>query len=86
MTGADDKGTRDRAADYKGEGGERAANNNGIRAHRAESVKKERNQVYAKKTFSATRSVRFDFLLPPKHPMSGFRFISLILSLSLDIC
>ncbi len=28
---ADDDGTRDRAADYKGEGGERAANNNGIR-------------------------------------------------------
>ncbi len=28
---ADDDGTQDRAADYKGEGGERAANNNCIR-------------------------------------------------------
>ncbi len=28
---ADDDGTQDKAADYKGEGGERAANNNGIR-------------------------------------------------------
>ncbi len=28
---ADDNGTQDRAADYKGEGGERAANKNGIR-------------------------------------------------------
>jgi hypothetical protein len=27
----DDDGMQDRAADYKGEGGERAANNNGIR-------------------------------------------------------
>jgi hypothetical protein len=39
-TAADDDGTQDRAADYKGEGGEQAANNNGIRARRAESVKK----------------------------------------------
>jgi hypothetical protein len=31
------------AADYKGEGGERGANNNGIRARQAESVKKKRN-------------------------------------------
>ncbi len=28
---ADDNVTQDQAADYKGEGGERAANNNGIR-------------------------------------------------------
>ncbi len=28
---ADDNGTQDRAAEYKGEGGERAANNSGIR-------------------------------------------------------
>jgi hypothetical protein len=28
---ADNDGTQDRAADYEGEGGERAANNNGIR-------------------------------------------------------
>ncbi len=40
MTAADNDGTRDWMAHYKGEGGERAANNNGIRAHRAESVKK----------------------------------------------
>jgi hypothetical protein len=39
-TAADNKGMQDRAADYKGEGGERVANNNGIRARRAESVKK----------------------------------------------
>jgi hypothetical protein len=39
-TAADDNGMQDRAADYKGEGGERAVNNNGIRARRAESVKK----------------------------------------------
>ncbi len=39
-TAANDDGTQDWAADYKGEGEERAANNNGIRAHRAESVKK----------------------------------------------
>jgi hypothetical protein len=40
MTVADDDGTQDWAADYKGEGGERVANTNGIRACRAESVKK----------------------------------------------
>ncbi len=39
-TAEDDNGMHDWAADYKGEGGERAANNNGIRAHQAESVKK----------------------------------------------
>jgi hypothetical protein len=39
-TAADDNGTQDRAADYEGEGEERAANNNGIRACQAESVKK----------------------------------------------
>jgi hypothetical protein len=43
MTATDDNGTQYRAADYKGEGGERATNNNGIRARRAESVKKLRN-------------------------------------------
>ncbi len=31
-TVADNDGMQDQAADYKGEGGERAANNNGIRA------------------------------------------------------
>jgi hypothetical protein len=40
MTAADDNGTQDWAADYKGEGGERAVNNNGIRAGQAESMKK----------------------------------------------
>jgi hypothetical protein len=39
-TVADDNGMQDWAADYKGEGGEQAANNNGIRARRAESMKK----------------------------------------------
>jgi hypothetical protein len=40
MTAAEDAGMQDWAADYKGEGGEQEANNNGIRARRAESVKK----------------------------------------------
>jgi hypothetical protein len=39
-TAADNNGMQDWAADYEGEGGERAANNNCIRACRAESVKK----------------------------------------------
>jgi hypothetical protein len=39
MTATDDNGMQDRAADYKGEGGERAANNKGIRARWAESMK-----------------------------------------------
>ncbi len=40
MTAADSDGTQDQVADYKGEGGQRAANNNGIRASWAESMKK----------------------------------------------
>jgi hypothetical protein len=40
MTAADNDGTRDQGADYKGEGGERVANNNGIRALQAESMNK----------------------------------------------
>ncbi len=36
----DINGTQDWVADYEGEGGEQAANNNGIRARRAESMKK----------------------------------------------
>ncbi len=39
-TAAEDDGTQDWAANYEGEGGEWVANNNGIRAHRAESMKK----------------------------------------------
>jgi hypothetical protein len=39
-TVADDNGTQDWAADYEREGGERAVNNDGIRARRAESMKK----------------------------------------------
>ena len=42
-TAAEDDGTQDWAANYEGEGGEWVANNNGIRAHRAESMKKYRN-------------------------------------------
>jgi hypothetical protein len=38
-TAADNDGTQDWAADYEGEGGEQAANNNGIGACRAESMK-----------------------------------------------
>jgi hypothetical protein len=40
MTVADDDGLRDQVADYEEEGGESVANNNNIRACRAESVKK----------------------------------------------
>ncbi len=39
-TAADDDSTRDRVADYEGEGRERGVNNNGIRACQAESVEK----------------------------------------------
>ncbi len=39
-TAANDDGMQDWAADYEGEGGERAANNNGIRARRERSMKK----------------------------------------------
>jgi hypothetical protein len=38
-TASDDDSTRDRVADYEGEGGEWMANNNGIRACQAESMK-----------------------------------------------
>jgi hypothetical protein len=39
-TAANNNGTQYQAVDYEGEGRERAANNNGIRARQAESVKK----------------------------------------------
>jgi hypothetical protein len=51
MTAVEDNSTQDWAADYKGEGGERAANKNGIRAHWAESVKILRNIEYMQKDF-----------------------------------
>ncbi len=59
MTEADDDGTQDWAADYKGEGGERVANNNRIRAPQAERMKKYRIQVNAKRLFKGMRSVIF---------------------------
>ena len=40
MTAMDNNGRQDWVADYEGEGGERGANKNGIRARQAESVKK----------------------------------------------
>jgi hypothetical protein len=40
ITAADSDGTWDQVVDYKGEGGERAANNNSIKARRAESMNK----------------------------------------------
>jgi hypothetical protein len=76
-TAADNDGTQDREADYKGEGGERAANNNGIRASQAESVKKIKKLSLRKKTFFSNTVCPVGFLLPPKHPMVPFRFISL---------
>ncbi len=61
-TAADNNGTQDWVADSKGEGGEQAANNNGIRARAPgrESDKIKKSSL-CKKTFSAIRSVRLDF-------------------------
>jgi hypothetical protein len=44
---ADDDGMQDQAADYEGEGGERAANNNGMRP----AGQRARNKKKIKKTF-----------------------------------
>ena len=51
-TAADDDSTQDRVADYKGEGGERALNNNGIRARQAESMKVKKSSLRKKTFFS----------------------------------
>jgi hypothetical protein len=79
MKAADDDSMRDQVSDYKGEGGERAANNNGIRpaGQRARNKNKE-IEITQKDFFSAIRSVRVEFLLPPKTNYPPFRFISLI--------
>ncbi len=76
---ADDDGTQDRAADYEGEGGEQVVNNNGIRA-RAPGREREKikKSSLCKKTFFSDTVCPLDFLLPSKHPILGFRFISLI--------
>jgi hypothetical protein len=51
MKAADDDGTRDRAADYKGEGGEWAANNNGIRPAGQRIKNKNKDIEFTQKDF-----------------------------------
>ncbi len=72
-TVADDDGTRDWAADYEGEGGERAANNNGIRAHvpgrEREKIKKS---SLCKKTFFSDTVCPVGFFAPCKTLDLGF--------------
>ncbi len=68
MTSADDDGTRDWMADYEGEGREWAANNNSIRARRAESVKKKMS--LCKKTFFSDTVCAVGFFAPAKNTQS----------------
>jgi hypothetical protein len=44
-----------------------------------QSVRKTENRVYSKRPPFSERYVRFEFWLPPKYQMPGFRFISHIL-------
>ncbi len=66
-TAADDDGTQDQVVDYEGEGGERAANNNGIRAH---APGRERDKInkssLCKKTFFSNTVCRVGFFAPAK--------------------
>jgi hypothetical protein len=70
-TAADDNGTRDWAVDYKGERGERAANNNGIRARQAESMKNKEIKFTHKTVFSNT-VCPVQFSAPAKTPNGIF--------------
>ncbi len=67
MTAADNDGTQDRAADYKGERGEWAANNNGIRAR---APGRERDKIKKlclyKKTFFSNTVCPVGFFAPSK--------------------
>ncbi len=66
-TATDDDGTQDREADYEGEGGERAANNNSIRAHAPgrESEKIKKSDL-CKKTFFSNTVCPVGFFAPTK--------------------
>jgi hypothetical protein len=71
MTAANANGTQDRAADYEGEGGEWAANNNGIRARREKSVKNKEIKIMQKDFFSNT-VCPVGFFAPAKTPNLWF--------------
>ncbi len=71
-TGADNDGMQDCAADYKGEGGEQVVNNNGIRACRAESMKKIKKSSLCIKTFFSNRVMPVGFFAPAKTPNGIF--------------
>jgi hypothetical protein len=51
MKAADDDGTRDQAADYEGEGGEQASNNNGIRPAGQRASSKNKENEFTQKDF-----------------------------------
>jgi hypothetical protein len=70
MTVADNNGTQDWAADYVGEGGERAVNSNGIIAR---TPGRERDKI--KKSSLSNKTIFSNTVCP------GFRFICLILYL-----
>jgi hypothetical protein len=67
MKAADDDGTRDQAVDYEGEGGERAAKNNGIRQ---KAPGREREKIkklsLCKKTFFSNTVCPVGFFAPAK--------------------
>jgi hypothetical protein len=71
-TVVDDNGMQDRPADYEGEGGERVANNNSIRARRAESVKKIKKLSLCKKTSFSNTVSPVVFFTPTKTPNVWF--------------
>jgi hypothetical protein len=73
MTAADDNGTRDRAADYEGEGGEWAANNNRIRA-RAPGREREKikKSSLCKKPFFSDMVCLVGIFAPAKTPNLWF--------------
>ncbi len=72
MTAADDNGTQDWAADYEGEEGEWAANNNGIRARQAKSVNKIKKSSLRKKTFFSNTVCPVGIFAPAKTPNGTF--------------
>jgi hypothetical protein len=73
---AENNGTQDWVADYKGEGGDRAVNNNGIRhkadARQAGSIKKIKKLSLRKKTFFSNTVCLVGFFAPAKTPNMTF--------------
>jgi hypothetical protein len=67
---ADDDGTQDQAADYKGEGGEQAANNNGIRP--AGQITKIKKLSLRKKTFFSNTVCPVGVFAPAENQLSFF--------------